>query len=109
MSKYPIGPKTMAKAAKTEAGKLAIALNRVLYSAGEADIMMKSHTDEQGIERFTIKTHKYICNDKVFRGDDDLPRGVPAAGQGGSYFATEQLLLVIRDYLEAASIREVCE
>lgn len=109
MNKFPVGPKTMEKAAKTEAGKLAAALNRVIYHSDNAEIRMLSHLGTNGVPDYTIKAHKYVCPDKVFRNQDALPKGVPATGSGGSYFETEQLMLAIRDYLEAASIREVCE
>ena len=109
MNKFPVGPKTMEKAAKTEAGKLAAALNRVIYHSDDADIGMRSHKNDNGEWEYTIHTHKYVCPDKVFRNQDALPKGVPATGNGGSYFETEQLMLAIRDYLEAAAIREVCE
>lgn len=109
MNKYPIGPKTMERAANTEAGKLAAALNRVMYDADNAEVMMKSHTNSDGIDQYTTKTRRYVCPDKVFRNKDLLPKGVPAIGNEGYYFETERLFLAIRDYLESAAIREVCD
>ena len=99
----------MEKASKTEAGKLAASLNRVMYSAHNAEIRMFPHRGTDGVAECTIKAHKYVCPDKVFRNQDALPKGVPATGHEGYYFETEQLMLAIRDYLEAAAIREVCE
>ena len=109
MGNFPVGPKTMERAAKTEAGKLAAAINRVMYSANNAEIRMLSHLGTNGVPEYTIKAHKYVCPDEVYRNQDALPKGVPPAGSGGSYFETEQLMIAIRDYLEAAAIREVCE
>ena len=109
MSRFPVGQKTIDKAAKTEAGKLAASLNRVMYSADNAEIRMFSHRGTDGVAEYTIKAHKYVCQDVVFRNQDALPKGVRATGHGGSYFETEQLMIAIRDYLEAAAIREVCE
>ena len=109
MNKFPVGPKTMEKASKTEAGKLAAALNRVMYSADNAEIRMLSHLGTNGVPEYTIKAHRYVCPDKMCRNQDALPKGVPATGNEGRYFETEQLMFAIRDYLEAAAIREVCE
>lgn len=109
MDKYPIGPRTIEKASKTQAGLLASALNQVLYSADNATVMLKSRTDASGVEHFDIKKRRYVCEDEVFRGNKPLPEGVPAMGHAVSYFETEKLLLAIRDYLEAAAIREVCD
>lgn len=107
--KFPVGPKTIEKAAKTEAGKLAAALNRVLYSADNAEILMKSGKDGKGVDQFTVKVRKYVCEDEVFRNNDPLPSAVSPCGSGGHYFETEQLMIAIRDYLEAAAIRAVCD
>lgn len=107
--KFPVGPKTIEKAAKTEAGKLAAALNRVLYSADNADILIKSGYGRNGVDKFDIKAHRYVCLDKVFCNDDPLPSGVSPCGDGGKFFETEQLMNAIRDFLEAAAIREVCD
>ena len=109
MSRFPVGPKTLDKAAKTEAGKLAAALNRVIYHSDNAETRMLSHHGTNGVPEYTIKAHKYVCPDKVFRNQDALPKGVLATGHEGHYFETEKLMLAIRDYLEAAAIREVCE
>ena len=109
MDKYPVGPKTIEKAAKTEAGKMAAALNRVLYHSGSAEICLMSYTDSNGIDRFETRCRKYVCNVVTFNDQDPLPKGVPTCENGGYYFPTEQLLLAIRDYLEEAAIREVCE
>ena len=109
MNRYPVGPKTIEKAAKTEAGKLAAAINRVMYHAGSAEICMKSRTDSNGIDHFETRRHKYICEVETFKNEDPLPKGVAACHNRQNYFKTEQLLLAIRDYLEAAAIREVCE
>ena len=49
MNKFPVGPKTMEKASKTEAGKLAASLNRVMYSADNAEIRMLSHLGTNGV------------------------------------------------------------
>ena len=109
MEKSPVGPKTIAKAAKTEAGKMAALLNRLLYQSGSAEICMKSRTDSKGIDHFEYRSHKYICDVETFRNQDPLPKGLATCGSGQSYFKTESLLLAIRDHLEAAAIREVCE
>jgi hypothetical protein len=109
MNKYPVGPKTMERAAKTEAGKLAAALSRLMYGSDNADIGMRSHTDSNGVVQYTIHARKYVCPEIVFRNSDELPKGVPAAGHEGRYFYSEKLLFAVRDYLEAAAIREVCE
>jgi hypothetical protein len=108
MDRYPVGPKTIERAAATEAGKMAALLNRVLYHSGNADIAMWSSTDN-GVAKFETRTRKYICPENTFRNTDPMPRGVIACGSGNSYFSTEKLMLAIRDYLEAAAIREVCE
>jgi hypothetical protein len=107
--KFPVGPRTIEKAAKTEAGKLAAALNRVLYSADNADVMLKSGYDGKGVDKFDVKARRYVCQDKVFRNDDPLPPGVSPCGNDGKYFETEQLMHAIRDFLESAAIREVCD
>ncbi len=109
MSNFPVGPKTLEKAAKTEAGKLAAALNRVMYQADNADIGMRSHKDAKNEWQYTIHAHKYVCPDKVFRNQDQLPKGVPGCGIEEKYFETEKLMISIRDYLEAEAIRAVCD
>jgi hypothetical protein len=109
MDRYPVGPKTIEQAGKTEAGKLARCLNRVLYHSDNAEIAMKSFTNANGVGHFTTVTRKYICDENTFRNTDPLPKGLAACGCGDSYFETGKLLLLIRDYLEAAAIREVCE
>ena len=99
----------MARAAKTEAGKLAAALDRLMYCSGNADIAMRSHTNSDGVPQYTILARKYVCNENVYRHADELPKGVPPTGHEDNYFNTETLLFALRDYLEAAAIREVCE
>jgi hypothetical protein len=103
--KYPVGPKTIERASKTEVGKLATLLNRVLYSADNMDVMVKGYNHD----KFDLKMRKFACEDKVFKNKDPMPKSVPAHPDGDCYFATEQLMFAIRDYLEAAAIREVCE
>jgi hypothetical protein len=105
MNKYPIGPKTIEKASKTEAGKLAGLLNRVLYSADNAEVMIKTHSNN-----FDTKADRYVCQQRVFKGNDLMPSSVTCPPHSdGKYFETEKLMLAIRDYLEATAIREVCE
>jgi hypothetical protein len=105
MNKYPIGPKTIEKASKTEAGKLAGLLNRVLYSADNAEVMIKTHSNN-----CDTKADRYVCQQRVFKGNDLMPTSVTCPPHSdGKYFETEKLMLAIRDYLEAAAIREVCE
>jgi len=109
MNRFPVGPRTIERAAQTEAGKLAALLNRLLYHSGSAEIAMKSHTDSSGVGHFTTIAQKYICNVQTFCNKDPLPKGISPCGSGELYFKTESLLLAIRDFLEAAAIREVCE
>ena len=99
--KYPVGPQTQAKAAKTEPGKMAAALNRVLYSADAREVLISNTDPKQG----TIKG--WVAQVKVFKNNDELPSGVAPHGDNGLYFLTEDLMRAIRDYLEFRSFEEV--
>lgn len=105
MNKHPVGPKTIERASKTEAGKLAKLLNRLLYCSDYQEVAMKGFAQE----KFDIVKKRYVIEDLIYRNEDALPCGIPAAGTGGSYVEPGRLLLAIRDHLEAAAIREVCD
>lgn len=103
--KYPVGPKTLKRASQTEAGKLAALLAEVIYTADECEVMVKTHGDT-----FNGKARRYVCEDKVFLGSNNLPKSVPACeSKDYLYFETKRLMLAIQDFLEEVSIREVCE
>lgn len=90
--KFPCGPETRKKAAETEAGKLAILLNDILYVA-----------DTQPSE------HKY-CSPRLVMPTKLLthapvPKSIPI--DGSNYVDTIQVIRAIRDYLEWVSFQEV--
>lgn len=96
MDKYPIGPETLKKAGNTQSGKLAAALNRVLY-VGDTKTITVNNCNYKG----------WVTGDEIWRGDAPLPDGVPAVGHKDCYFETEQLLRAIRDHLEFMALKEV--
>ncbi len=77
----------------------------IMYIDGVPSYMVKGYNHD----KFDLKMRKFACEDKVFKNKDPMPKSVPAHPDGDCYFATEQLMFAIRDYLEAAAIREVCE
>lgn len=99
MSNYPIGPETQRKAAATQAGRLANALNRVLYGADTYNVKLRGSSGT--IKRWGTEVRVYAGN------GNKLPDGVPASDGNDSYFDTEELMRAIRDYLEFQSFVEV--
>lgn len=89
----PIGPETRKKAAKTQSGRFAAALSRILYNAD-------TKTSESGIRHLFTPA-------ETFCGDDELPDGVPLKDPPHTYFDTEKLLRELRDHLEWLAFREV--
>lgn len=99
MNKHPIGPETQRKAANTQAGRLASALNRVLYSADTYSVSLPQSSGM--IDRWCAEV-------RVYNGHSGkLPDGVPASCGNDDYFDTEELMRAIRDYLEFQSFLEV--
>lgn len=95
--RYPVGPETQKKAAKTEPGQLAALLNRVLYSADVAEVQISEHH----------KTMRWVAEREFYKGDDPVPKSVPVPDRGSCYCETESLMRAIRDYLEFRSFEEV--
>jgi len=98
--KYPVGPKTRKLASETEPGKLASLLNQVLYSTDTADVPLTGSASTMHVKRLVMPF-------EVYRGNDPLPCSIPASGSKDQYFKTESLILVIRDYLEFMSFKEI--
>ena len=102
MNKFPVGPETMKKAARTVPGQLAILLNKVLYSADYRTVLEPGYSSSPTSER-----RRWVAEDKVFKGDKTLPVGMKSIDAGSSYFETEELMIAIRDFLEFSSFKEV--
>jgi hypothetical protein len=96
--KYPAGPETQKKAAKTTPGQLANLLNRLLYDGDYKTVR------EAGLDR---DVHRWVAPDEVYKGGDAIPEGMAEVEGRESYFETESLLRAIRDYLEFRSLEEV--
>lgn len=103
MKRYPVGPKTLARAAKTEAGKLAELLNRVLYSADNREVR------EQGFssDKFDQAKMRWVAEREIYINASALPSRLSESKP--QYIETQRLMLAIRDFLEEVAIREVCE
>jgi hypothetical protein len=102
MNKFPVGPETVKKAAKTVPGQLAVLLNEVLYSADYKKVLEPGFSDMPQIER-----RRWVAEDEVFKGDKPIPSGMKGMANRNSYFETQELMIAIRDYLEFMSFKEV--
>jgi len=96
--KYPVGPKTQAKAAETDPGKLAALLNRLLYEADFREVVVPS------VGPYPRRI--WGCSDMIFKGSDKLPSGMRVE-ERENYVNPEVLMRAIRDYLEFCSFAEV--
>jgi hypothetical protein len=102
MNKFPVGPETVKKAAKTVPGQLAVLLNEVLYFADYKKVLEPGMTSEP-----TIECRRWVTEDVVFKGDKPIPDGMKKMDNRNCYFETEELMIAIRDYLEFMSFKEV--
>jgi hypothetical protein len=102
MSKFPVGPETIKKAAKTVPGQLAVLLNKVLYSADYRKVLEPGFTSQP-----TIECRRWVAEDVVYKGDKPIPSGMKGIESRANYFETEELMIAIRDYLEFSSFKEV--
>jgi hypothetical protein len=101
-NKFPVGPETVKKAAKTVPGQLAVLLNQVLYSADYRKVLEPGFTSNPTSER-----RRWVAEDEVFKGDRTIPVGMKKIENRSNYFETEELMIAIRDYLEFMSFKEV--
>lgn len=97
-SKYPVGPETIKLAGRTELGKLAAVLNRVLYSADHTEVISKEIPKEE-LRRWVAPSETYVSISQ------ELPKGLSRIRN--SYIDTQELMLLIRDALEFEAIRKV--
>jgi hypothetical protein len=100
--KFPAGPETQKKAAKTVPGQLAILLNAVLYSGDYRTVLEEGWSKDQKVER-----RRWVAEDVVYKGNDVIPPGMAKIPERDAYFETEELLRSIRDFLEFRAFEEV--